>query len=138
MTEISKTLLSELSDEIMKLNEDIVIVAIFEKSGNLILRKVRKKYEKRFKGLSKQLKNNVVRSVLILSIAGSGDRLLGKTQYVLICRKNYKSLVQDFPSTNLALRITFKNRMYGKILHNQLDPLLRKYARELRPPRSSA
>ncbi|HVB11654.1 MAG TPA: hypothetical protein VNE86_00875 [Nitrososphaerales archaeon] len=122
----------------MKLNEDIVVVAIFEKSGKLVFRKLRKKYEKKLKDLSKQVEISIVRSIMMLSIADSADRLLGKTEYLLICRKNYKSLVQIFPSTNLALRITFKNRMYGKILYNQLIPLLKKYAREFKPSLSSA
>ena len=68
----------------------------------------------------------------MLSMADSANGLLGKTQYLLICRKNYKSLVQIFPSTNLVLRITFKNKMYGKILYNQLIPLLKKYSRAIK------
>ena len=62
MTEISKAKLSELTDEILKLNEDIVIVAICEENGKLAFRKVRKQYEGKLKGLSKQVEIQLCQS----------------------------------------------------------------------------
>ena len=130
MASLTQATLSELSGAIVKQEKGVAVVAIFNYKGELVFREVGSRDKKSFKRKGYAIKTSLVRTMLILSMIESPDSVLGKSQYLLIKRNRYNSMVHLLPHTNLAMRLTFKKDIDGEILHNRLQPLLKKYVRE--------